>query len=137
MTLKVPNEGELELLKYMLKENPSNLLLHLYENDYTPGLTSVIGDFTESTWTGYSAITLTASNWTDPITTMDGKAETRYGTSVLSWTRSGLGSDDLYGYYVTDTDETIVLWAERFDPTRTLGNGDVVNFQPVFTLYNE
>lgn len=134
--LVTPNLGELELLDKMLKDALSvdeTYSLRLYRNDYTPNTTSVLGDFTVATFSGYANKTLSRAGW-NAAATVSGKAETDYGTQQ-SWTASS--SETVYGYYVVASTSNVVLWAERFTSSRALSNNDILNLTPKFTLNTE
>lgn len=130
MTLLVPNAGANEMLARAVNKNASdNLKLRLYENNYTPVEASVVGDFTEATFSGYAAITLTGASWT--MTTAD-PAVADYAQQTFTATAAG---NSVYGYYVTNNAGTICVWAERFTdgPYTITGNGDVVKVTPTIT----
>ena len=104
MALVVPNVGEVKLLRYMLNNQAAlDEVLHLYANDPTLSQTSVIGDFTEVTSAGYTAVTLTGGSWTFSTTTAS------YPEQTFTFTTNATA----YGYYVTTTSNDL-LWAERF-----------------------
>ncbi len=139
MALKVPNEGELELLDKMLKDALSvdeNYILKLYKNDYTPLDTSTIGSFTIADFTNYVHKTLTRTNWSAAATNGSSKAESSYGTAPESWT-CGASGNTIYGYWVEGASSAKCLWAERFATARVLASGDVLNITPKFTLTTE
>ncbi len=133
MALITTNAGELLLLKWALQSTstPENLVLHLFSNNYSPVSTSVVGSFTEATFTGYSAQTLSRASWGNPSTVSNAASSTYSAT--LTWTASS--GQTIYGYYITGaTSTTTVIWAERFSTPRILVNGDVIQLTPVFTL---
>jgi len=137
MALVLSNAGKLELLDKMLKDGLSvdeDYTLKLYQNDYTPLAASVIGDFTEADFTGYTSKTLTRSGW-NASAIVGGKAEAEYGTTQ-TWTCGATGNT-VYGYTVQGATSGALLWAERFDDTRTLTNGDTENLTVKFTLTTE
>lgn len=140
MALKVPNEGELELLDMMLKEGAgdgNDYLLKLYKNDKTPGDADTTSSYTQATFTNYAARTLSRSGWNVAVTNGSNKAETSYGSTPQSWTCGATGNT-IYGYYVEqDGAPNNLLWAERFATQRVLANGDVLNITPKFTLATE
>jgi|BioPla2DNA2_1021312.scaffolds.fasta_scaffold108388_1 hypothetical protein len=115
MALVVPNEGKKRLLEILVnKESASNVVLKLFKNDYTPVDGSQIGDFTESTTTGYVKKTLTGGSWS----VVDGLAS--YAQQTFTYTAGGTH----YGYYITNATEDTVLWAERFtDAPHTIPSG--------------
>lgn len=110
MPLVVPDSAEVRLLEYIVnKTSPTNLVLHLYENDVdlsTEGFST--GSFTEVTASGYAPVTLTGSNWSAGTST--GISSAVYGTGITFSFTVGV---DVQGYYVTDTSDRI-MWAEEF-----------------------
>ena len=105
MALLVPNVGEQEMLKLVLNDSTqTNVKMHLYSNDVTPGETDTVATYTLVT--DPAAITLTGASW--DFTTTVGTA----GYAQQTYTYSGSGT--AYGYVVTNAGGTIVLWAERF-----------------------
>jgi hypothetical protein len=85
---------------------PTDPVLHLYENNYTPDETSTIASFTETTKQGYTPRTLAGTGWT----TTTGAATTAvYSEVTFNFTTSAT----IYGYYVTSTTGAL-LWAEKF-----------------------
>lgn len=85
---------------------------HLYTNNYTPVRGSVYADLTEAAWTGYAVVTRTNSDW--PTYATVGHVGTRLGPPMAFLNSSG-GDVSPYGYFVTLTGQTIILWAGRFD----------------------
>jgi len=114
--------------------NSTALKMHLYSNNFTPLVTSVVGDFTECTFSGYSSqniVTWGAASVASHI----GKIQ----AAPITFTRSTSGaSQNVYGYYVTDAAGTVLEWAE-LDPSgpRVLTNaGDSVTITPVMQDQN-
>lgn len=87
------------------------LKLHLFSSNTTPTTSSVLADFTECTFAGYAAISMTG--WAAPSVAAH---VAKMLAAVKTFTRSTTGAaQNVYGYYVTDNGSTILLWAER-DP---------------------
>jgi hypothetical protein len=108
MALVVPDVGEVKLLSYMLnKLAPGNDVLRLFTNNLTPSSTTVIGDITQATGGGYSAITMTSASWS--VATVAGVTTASYPEVTFSFTTSAT----VYGYYVTNIAGDL-LWLERF-----------------------
>jgi hypothetical protein len=108
----VPNVGEAKMLEIILGLTPpQNLVLHLFKNNITPASTMVLSDYTEATFTGYAAVTLSSANWT---VTAGGPTTVEY-TSGVSFTCSGTTSESVYGFYLTDALSSALMWSERFD----------------------
>lgn len=138
MTLVVNKQGELELLDKMLKDALStdeNYILMLFKNNYTPDETDVSASFTEGTFTGYAARTLTRVLW-NAAQVSTSKAESSYSSAPESWT-CGASGNTVYGYWVEGHTSSNVLWSERFATSRVLADGDVLNITPKFTLQSE
>jgi hypothetical protein len=139
MPLIVPQEGELELLKKMLKlalSTDETYILKLYRTDVTPNSSTSRTSFTEANFTGYAARTLTRANWSAGVINASNASESSYGSSPQSWTCGATGNT-VYGYWVEGATSTKVLWAERFSTSRVLASGDVLNITPKFTLQSQ
>lgn len=137
MPLVVPNAGELVLLNQMLRLSLSTQdthVLKLYNNNYSPVAASTTANFTPTTFVGYAPKTLTRAGWAAPAT-VGLNAECSY-TTIQSWTCGSVG-DTVYGYYVTRGSNDSIMWAEIFTTPRALGQGDILNITPKFTLSSE
>lgn len=110
MALMVPNVGEVEIFTRTLTYEGSKL--KLYTNDYTCTETSVIGDFTECVVAGYAQKTLTGtvSGGTWVVSTATNITTASYAEQEFLPTTAV----SLYGYVVTNSAGTTLLWAERF-----------------------
>lgn len=142
MPLVVPDKGELLILEYLVnihRDNTEHTVLHLYVNDVDPednshgssGEDFSTGTFTEASASGYSAITLTGAGWT--TTQVAGVSTAIYNTGV---TFSFTVGEDLYGYYITDTNNDI-MWAEKFPaaPVQLPAlDGGTIAIRPQLTL---
>lgn len=117
MGLVFPLQGEQYVLEKLTNEN---ITLHLYVNDVTGGLTEAQiraldeTDFTEATFTGYAAKTLTGGSWTVDATTNPAHAD----YAAQTWTNTG-SVETVHGY-----------WLER------VSDGKLLAFEPVpgFTI---
>ncbi len=119
MALLVPDVGEVLLLSYALnKTEPTEVKLRLFTNNYTPVEGSVVGSFTEATAAGYAAIELAGASWT--IASSIGVTTAEYAQQTFTLTAASTN----YGYYITNNDNSQVLWAERFsDAPHTIPSG--------------
>lgn len=111
MALVVPNVAEVEMLKRLLGASANgNQVIKLYKSDVTPIETTTIGSgvgqLTETTAAGYTAITLVTGSWSVATTTA---TTASYAEQTFTFTTS----ETLYGYYVTDLANNL-LWCERF-----------------------
>jgi hypothetical protein len=134
----VPDLGEKQLLGVMLKTAllvDANWRLHLFQNNYSPNRVSEITDFVEANFDGYDVVELDRSVWLDPVS-IGGVAYSTYGTSLVSWLATS-GSQTVYGYYVTDADDTVVLWAERTTTGTVVTTFTPFQMLPLMRLHSE
>lgn len=84
--------------------------IHLYKNDVTPTIDSVVGDFTEADFDGYASAALVWGAATDVTPEAQIQAD-----PYVSTAGGGLaGPQDIYGYYVLNGAGQL-MYAER-DP---------------------
>lgn len=131
MALTAPTVGEVVLLQYLVNmAAPTNVVLHLYSNDpsIVPGTT--IGSIVEATGGGYAPITLVGTGWT--TTTPGGLGTAVYSEVTFSFTTAA----SLYGYYVTSTSSSTLLWIERFPsaPYTLPSGGGSIGISPRLSL---
>lgn len=132
MALVHPNEGAQEALRRWLNYSATgDVKLHLFKSNTTPGETDTVATYTEATFTGYAAVTLTGASWT--VTNAD-PASASYAKQTFT-SSAGSQNENVYGYYVTNSGGTILMWAERFSdgPYNVVNNGDKIEVTPVFT----
>jgi hypothetical protein len=129
MALNVPNTGENIALEALVnKTAPQNLVLRLFKNNITPSDTDTAGTYTEATFPGYSAITLTGASW--------GAASA--GTisyAQQTFTCSGTATDDIYGYYTTQATSGTLVYSERDGsaPFAIRNSGDNIKITPTIS----
>lgn len=130
MALLVPDVGEVELLSRMLnRTSTGDVVLRLYVNDVTPAEGNTVDSFTEADDASYSAKTLTGANWT--VSTSAGVTTGQYAQQDFAFAAAAT----VYGYYVTNSSGTTLLWAERFGSAASLGSsGGTVSIIPRITL---
>ncbi len=129
MAISVPDVGENLILEMIVNKTAAqNLVLKLYSNNVTPAETDTAGTYTESTFTGYSAVTLTGASW--------GSAS---GGSIAyaqqTFTCSGAGSENCYGYFVVQASSGTLIYSERASgvPFVITTVGDNVKVTPTIT----
>jgi len=135
MSIKVPNVSELTLLDALISGKLNGAKLRAYQNNYTPVDTSVIGDFTQATFSGYAEITL--NTWTAAALNASNKAET--SMAAQTWTVAAGGvSNTVYGIYVVDAAGNL-LYAEAnpAGPVTLNTIGQFYSYLPRFTLKSE
>lgn len=129
MALNFPDVGEnLALEMIVNKTAASNLTVRLFKNNITPSDSDTAGTYTEAAFTGYSAAALTAGTWG----AASGGTIT-YGAQ-LTYTCSGLSSESIYGYYVTNAGG-VLLYSERdaSAPFLIVNSGDAIKLTPTIS----
>lgn len=133
MTLVLPDQGESIALEALVgKTAGQNLVLRLFKSNTTPAETDTEATYTEADFTGYSAITLTAANWS-----VTGTAPSSAGYAQQTFTSSaGSQSQSVYGYYLTQVTSGKLVWAERFTdgPYTITNNGDTIKVTLAITM---
>jgi len=127
MALNVPDVGEaIALEAFVNKTAPQNGVVRLYKNNITPADSDTAGTYTEATFGGYAAVTLTGASWN----AYSGGSIT-YG-SQQTFTCNAVATDDIYGYYITQTTSGILMWSERdaSAPFAIRVSGDAVKITP-------
>jgi len=133
MALVSVNVGVQEILRRALNYSATgDVKLHLFKSNSTPAETDTTATYTEADFTGYASVTLTGASWT--VTNADPASASYAEQSFTS--SAGSQSQAVYGYYVTNSDSTTLLWAERFSdgPYTIVNNGDVIKVTPIITL---
>lgn len=130
MALLVPNVGEnLALEMVVNKTAAQNLVLKLFQSNTTPAEGDTAVTYTESTFSGYVAATLTGASW--------GAAS---GGSIAyaqqTFTHNGGGtSNSIYGYFMVQASSGTLFLAERDGaaPFSMTNNGDNIKITPTIT----
>lgn len=110
----------------------SDTTLRLFKNNVTLVRGTVIGDLTQSTYSGYAAVALSspsdggidANNWDT------------WSWALATFQQTGASSTETaYGYYVTDDADTTLLWGENFTTPQVFTNsGDGFTITPTFSF---
>lgn len=144
MSMLVPNEGEIQLLTDLLGGGAlENWTLKLFSSNTTPAETDTAATYTECTFTGYSAKTLTrtlsGSTWSTPagnssntVNSESQDAKSTYGASAQSW--SATSAQTVYGYIIVGATSTKLIAAEKFGSSISLVNPSTLTLQPVMQL---
>ena len=133
MALVLTNNGEGDILAAAVaKAAAENLVLRLYISDTTPAETDTAATYTEATFTGYAAITLTPANW---VITEGAPGDATYPQQTFT-SSANQTPQTVYGYYLTRVTSGRIAWAERFPsgPYVIANNGDNVKVTLKFTL---
>ena len=128
MAAVYPNGAETIIANYVVGKTGTTepLTLRLYTNNYTPIETTVVGNLTEATATGYAAISLTGASWS----TTDGVSD--YAQQTFTFT----AAETCYGYYLTRTTGGELIAAELFSdgPYVVPSGGGTIKVTPQVTV---
>lgn len=117
--LVVPQVGARQLLELGLAGLDEPVNFHLFQNDLAPTVFSVLGDFTEATYTGYAVQEVDTTSDLTYFLQPDGSVVA--GAASQLWTPTGPGvANEIFGYYVTQGTSPALLWAERFAESKVL-----------------
>lgn len=143
MALKVPVVGRQPLLNYLIGALGDSLgvNLHLFKSNITPANGDVLSDYTsphEADFGGYAPIAIANIDWS--AAGLDGSDRAFSTAPLQTFTQDGGGSSNtIYGYFVTDSTDADLLWAER-DPAAPVtvdATHRVYAVVPKFTLTTE
>jgi len=134
----IPNASKVVLLAIILnKDAAEELDLHVFKNNITPDVDTVLADFTEADFTGYAAIALDSANYTiaAPGAGETTPAVASYGLQDFIST-ADQASQSHYGYYVTRRTTGDLLWCETFGdgPYNITNDQDGFRVDPRFSL---
>lgn len=128
MAIVIPNVGEVAMLTTLVAVTHR---YRLFQNNYTPVEGSVVGDFTEATYSGYGGSK--EPTYGTPCTVSGTSFVT--GGSMFFQHDGGGTSNTIYGYYVTKTDDTTLLFAERFTSSKSMATvADILQLFPRLEL---
>lgn len=83
------------------------LKVHLFTNNVNPSNATVLADFTEATFAGYVAQSLTTPN-----PAVDAAHISTVTAVSVSFTITA-GAQNIYGWYVTNSANTRLMWSQR------------------------
>jgi len=132
----VPNVGEARFIGIIVNASTAaaeNLSVRLFKNDITPASTMTLADYAEATFTGYTAVTLTSSDWT--IGTDGFLATATASTGLVEFTATATTDETVYGYYMSGVSSSTLYWSERFGASFRMFNiGDAIAPRPAIRL---
>lgn len=131
----IPDEGKIWLADYLLSDpapDTDPLVCRLFKTN-TPLLAETVrSDLVEANYSGYLPIDLTRAGWTDAAM-VDGWAQKTWGTTFLQFIPSS-GTQDIWGYFVTDPDDNFILWGEKRATAKTVSASNPFLLLPVMRL---
>lgn len=127
------NQGEDIMLQAAVnKLAGQNLVLKLFKSNTTPAETDTEATYTESTFTGYAAITLTGASWT---ATPGAPSQVTYAQQSFT-SSADQTTEQCYGYMLVQVTSLKLVAVERFSdgPYPISFNGDIVKVTPKITM---
>jgi hypothetical protein len=107
--LLFPDQGLVYQLQQILT---AGVKYRLFVNAITPTLGTVLASLTEASFSGYAPVSLSWSNYTlNGVSGHNGYAL----APPIVFTNSSGTSQNVYGYYVTDSADTLLLAVALFD----------------------
>lgn len=121
------NEGRQDVLTQYLSARGANHRIGLYTARAVYGVTAVLADITEATFSGYAIGTPTWVSFG-----IDANGNSDYAAAALTFTHNGGGTaNTVIGYFVKDTASGKLLFLEDFGAPVTLNtNGQFVSVKP-------
>ena len=125
------NQGEDIMLQAAVnKLAGQNLILRLFKSNTTPAEADTEATYTEATFTGYAAITLTGASWT---ATPGAPSQVTYAEQTFT-SSADQTAETIYGYYLTQVTSGKAIAAERFATSYVIqNNGDAIKITPKIT----
>jgi hypothetical protein len=133
MAAITPTTGDQAFLQSITnKQSSGNLVLRLFTSNTTPSKGDTLSTYTECTGSGYSPITLLGGSWTVSANE-DGTATASYAAQTFTFTSGTAFS--AYGYFLTNSAGTTVIWAERFSdgPYAIPAGGGTISVTPNYS----
>lgn len=136
MALLVPDQAEVLVLSLLCNKTSTytqqDLKLKLYSSNTTPAEGDTEATYTEATFTGYSAASLSGASWT--ISTTGGTTTAEYAQQTFT-SSAGSQSQNIYGYLIVQGTSGKIVCAERFSdgPYQIVNDGDAVKVTPKIT----
>ena len=127
MTLVVPNAGEAKMLAAIVAAQ--NFTLKLFKSNTTPGESDTAGTYTEATFTGYAAKTLSTGTWNAPV---EGAPSYIDRADEVFTSSADQATENVYGYFVVGASDGVIRWAERFSdaPIAITNLNDAITVTP-------
>lgn len=122
----ISNQGLIAELDLLLRSATINASIRLFQNNFVPDATSVLGDFTEPSFPGYNPINTRDLTWPGPSLT---GVEVVTNGPLINFLCSGAGSGTpctIYGLFVQiqDSGGTTKLWEfDLFDTPIAINSG--------------
>jgi hypothetical protein len=132
MDLLFPDQGLVYQIEQILA---AGVRYHLFVNNITPTLGTVLSGLTEASFTGYASVSLSWSNYTlNGVSGHNGYAL----APPIVFTNSSGSPQNVYGYYVTDSANTLLLAVALFDSAPvSIPNGGTETVLPTWGDFSQ
>lgn len=133
MAFVVQNHGEGDALRAIVAHTAATaLILRLYSNNVTPAETDTAATYTEATFSGYAAVTLTGASWT---ITEGAPSDAAYAEQSFTADASIAALQNIYGAFMTRTTSGRIFASKDFSAARPVENeNDTIGVTPTLTL---
>jgi hypothetical protein len=131
----VPDEGLALNLDTLIRAGlilDQPLELRLYVNDLVPQRTTVLANYTEASFGGYSRRVIERADWSPAAVAADHVARIVRTAGAFTFTPTTDGQT-VYGCYLVDVDAGKVRWQGRFATPKVLVIGTPFQVNPVIT----
>lgn len=127
-----PDAGLIPLATRLLT---STVRYHLFDNNATVNRDTVLGDFAEGGFAGYAPINVVLADWV--LQAVVAHHGVNQAAPINFVNTDATTPHNVFGYYVTDTGSTELLWALKFDGVRViLPAGGLLPITPFFGDYS-
>jgi hypothetical protein len=133
--LVICDEALERFANYLKGQSPlASAELRLFQNNYTPLHSSVLGDFTEADFNGYAAASQT---WTVAVMGSN-RAVITGNSNVFTKAAGGTGNPSIYGYYLTTPGGGALIGGRRFAaPIDMNDDDDSMMVQPTISFVDQ
>jgi len=131
----IPDEGlafNLDTLARVLLVADEPRELRMFQNDLVPQRTTVLSDYLECDFAGYTRRTLNRADWTAAEVAADHVARVRLTAGPQMFTPTAAGQI-VYGVYLVDVAAGVVRWQGRFATPKTCDVGATFAVNPIIT----
>jgi len=135
----VPDEGaprDLGLMVAAVLAVDEPLELRLFVNDLYPARGTVLADYVEAAFTGYTRRVINRIDWDAPTIEADHVARITPAAGAQEYTPLSDG-ETVYGLLLVRPAAGVVSFAARFDEPHELELGQTFGVQPIVTLRSE
>jgi len=135
----IPDAGaprDLDTLVRTILGTDEPLQMRIFANDLVPQRGTVLANFVEATFAGYTRRTLNRSQWGVSVTGPDHVTRIMLTTGPEVYTPTD-GAQLIYGIYIVHPPDDTVVYQRRFATPREVEVGVPFSINPIITLRSE